>query len=148
MKNTTLMLFTVFMSFTLYSQTIKTDPKKPPLCDERSLYSLQPSIKGQVQAICPLSKETIAKKLNAEVKYLKSHPGLTDKGRIGWVINCKGQVSLCQMDAKTTSPELDKQLETALSYLGDWKPGTLYEKPVDSSVLYVIVITKGVISIE
>ena len=148
MKNTILTLLTVLISFTLFSQTIKTDPKKPPLCDERSLYSLQPSIKGQVQAICPLSKEALAKKLNAEVKYLKTHPGLTDKGRIGWVINCKGQVSLCQMDVKTTSPELDKQLETSLSSLGEWKPGTLYEKPVDSSVLYVIVITNGVVSVE
>jgi hypothetical protein len=67
---------------------------------------------------------------------------------IGLVINCKGQVVQCKMDNKTKNPELDKQIEAVFNSLGEWKPGKLKRRDVDTSKLYNFVITDGKVSFE
>jgi hypothetical protein len=52
------------------------------------------------------------------------------------------------MDNKTKNPELDKQIEAVFNSLGEWKPGKLKRRDVDTSKLYNFVITDGKVSFE
>jgi hypothetical protein len=78
------------------------------------VYALFPSFKGQKEAVCPITEDEILKRLNSEVIFLKDKPTYQDKGMIGLVINCKGELVKCKMDNKTQSPDLDKQIELVL----------------------------------
>ena len=46
----------------------------PGICDKNEVYALMPYFEGQVEALCPISETEIAKKLNAEVQFLKDNP--------------------------------------------------------------------------
>lgn len=118
------------------------------LCDSRNVYVMFPSFKGQTEAVCPVAEEVIAKRLNAEIQFLRDNPGYDDKGMIGLVINCKGEVVQCRMDNKTSSPELDKQIEAVFNSLGEWMPGKLKRKSVDTSRLFSFEIKDGEFSLN
>ncbi|MDH5597549.1 MAG: hypothetical protein OEY34_00405 [Cyclobacteriaceae bacterium] len=118
------------------------------LCNEEEVYSLFPMFGGQDEAVCPLSDKQLLERLNAEVQFLKDHPKYSDKGMIGIIINCKGEIVQCKMDNKTKDPELDKQIEEVFRSLGDWKAGKLNGKEVDSSKLYSFKIKKGIITFD
>lgn len=151
MKKTILTLIIGFIGLTASAQFVaKMEVKEdiPGICDKNEVYALFPSFEGQDQAICPISKEEILKRLNTEVKFLKDNPKYKDKGMMGLVINCKGEVVQCKMDNKTKNGELDKQIEAVFNSLGDWKAGKLNGKNVDSSRLFSFKIKKGVISFD
>ena len=95
-----------------------------------------------------MSKDAILQRFNSEVRFLVDNPEYDDKGMIGVVINCKGEVVRCMMDNKTRSPELDKQIEDVFNTLGEWKPGKLKRKDVDTSQLFSFVIKDGKVSFE
>jgi hypothetical protein len=120
----------------------------PGLCNANQVYVLLSAFKGQEKAICPVSEDAILQRLNSEVKFLIDNPEYDDKGMIGLVINCKGDVAQCNMDNKTKSPELDKQIEDVFNSLGDWKPGKLKRKDVDTSQLFSFVIKDGKVSFD
>jgi hypothetical protein len=120
----------------------------PGLCNDKEVYVLFPSFKGQVEAVCPLSEEKILERLNSEVQFLKDNPTHEDKGMMGLVINCKGDVVQCKMDNKTKDPELDKQIETVFNSLGEWKAGKLKKKNVDTSKLFSFKIKDGKITFD
>lgn len=116
----------------------------PGLCDKNEVYTLLPSFKGQVEAVCPVSKDSILQRLNTEVPFVKENPAFNDKGMMGLIINCKGVVVQCKMDNKTKDPNLDKQIEAVFNTLGKWKAGKLNKKEVDTSKLYSFSIINGV----
>lgn len=120
----------------------------PGLCDNRNVYALLPSFKGQEQAVCPVSKEAISERLNTEIQFLRDNPDYDDKGMIGLIINCKGEVVQCKMDNKTRSPDLDKQIEAVFNSLGEWTPGKLKRKAVDTSRLFSFEINDGKFSLN
>ena len=128
----------------------KMEVKEPieGICDENEVYALFPMFNGQDEATCPVTKDEILKRLNSEVQFLKDNPKYKDKGMIGLVINCKGEVVKCKMDNKTKRPELDKQIEDVFNSLGEWKAGKLNGKEVDSSKLYSFKIKKGKITFD
>jgi len=64
------------------------------------------------------------------------------------LINCKGEVVLCEMDALTKSKVLDQQIEALFNSLGKWKAGKLDGNEVDSSRLYSFKIKKGKVTFE
>jgi len=115
----------------------------PGICDKNEVYALFPSIKGQEEAVCPVTKEQILQRLNTEVSFLKDNPKFKDKGMIGLVINCKAEVIKCEMDNKTKSTELDKQIEDVFNSLGSWNAGKLNGKEVDTSRLFSFTIKNG-----
>lgn len=115
----------------------------PGLCDQKNVYALFPGFKGQQEAVCPVSKDVILQRLNNEVKFLQKNPQYEDKGMIGLIINCKGEVVQCKMDNKTRSRELDAQIEAVFNSLGQWEAGKLKRKPVDTSKLFSFVIKDG-----
>jgi len=116
------------------------------VCDKKEVYALFDAFKGQIQAVCPVTKDSILKRLNSEVVYVRENPNYTDKGMIGIVINCKGEVVQCKMDNKTKKQELDKQIEKVFNSLGVWKAGKLNGHEVDSSRLFDFKINNGVFS--
>lgn len=115
----------------------------PGICDKKEVYALFPGFKGQEEAVCPITKDQILEKLNSEVAFLKDNAKYKDKGMMGLIINCKGEVVQCKIDNKTKSAELDKQIEAIFNSLGSWKAGKLDGKEVDTSKLYSFKIKSG-----
>jgi len=151
MKKIIFGLLISFISINTSAQFVATMEVKEPIegiCNEKEVYALFPMLDGQEEAICPVSKEEILKRLNSEIQFLKDNPKFKGKGMIGLVINCKGEIVQCEMDNKTKSAELDKQIEAVFNSLGDWKTGQLNGKNVDSSKLYSFKIKKGKITFD
>lgn len=146
MKKIILTALIGFIGLSVFAQFVaKAEIKETieGICDKNEVYALFPSFEGQDQAICPISKDEILKRLNEEVQFLKDHLKYKDKGMIGLIINCKGEVIKCKMDNKTKNTELDKQIEAVFNSLGKWVSGKLNGKNVDSTRLYSFKIKKG-----
>lgn len=146
-----LLIVGLFISLTTQAQFVaKMEIKEPiqGLCSKNDVYALLPGFKGQEQAKCPVTKEEISERLNAELQFLKDNPDYNDKGMINLIINCKGEVVQCKMDNKTKSPALDSQIEKIFNDLGEWKPGRLNKKNVDTSRLFSFKIENGRITIN
>ena len=120
----------------------------PGICDEKNVYVIFSMFKGQEEAKCPVSNNEITGRLNTEVTYLKDSSNFTDKGMVNLIINCKGELVKCEMDNKTKSVELDKQIVAVFNTLGKWKAGKINGEKVDVSRLWSFEIKNGVISIE
>jgi hypothetical protein len=120
----------------------------PGLCDEKEVYSMFPGFKGQEEAVCPVSEDKILERLNNEVQFLKDNPKYDDKGMMGLIISCKGDLVQCKMDNKTKKAELDKQIEAVFNSLGTWKAGKLNGKEVDTSRLFSFKIKNGKFSFD
>lgn len=139
--------FTVSASAQFVAVTQLTEPIEG-ICHADEVYALFPMLKGQEEAVCPVTEAEILTRLNAEVQFLKDHPKYKDKGMVGLFINCKGEVVQCEMDNKTKTPELDAQIVAVFSTLGDWKAGKLNGKEVDSNKLYSFKIKAGTITFD
>lgn len=151
MKQILLTFFVLTIYMTTSAQFVaKMEVKEPipGLCNATEVYALFPSFKGQEEAVSPMTKEQILDRLNHEVQYLKDNPKYDDKGMMGLVINCKGEVVKCKMDNKTRTPELDKQIEDVFNSLGVWKAGKLNGKEVDTSRLFSFKIKNGKITFD
>jgi hypothetical protein len=99
MKNSITLIALIF-TFAASAQFVaKVEMKEdlPGICDKNEVYALFPGFKGQQEAVCPVSKDEILKKLNKEVTFLKDNPKFDDKGMVGMFINCKGEVVECKM---------------------------------------------------
>ncbi|HEX5168474.1 MAG TPA: hypothetical protein VFW11_04830 [Cyclobacteriaceae bacterium] len=149
-----LTLFTLF-HLTAYlsasGQFVATMEVKEPIpgvCNEKEVYAIFPMFKGQEEAICPATNEAILERLNNEVQFVKDNPKYDDKGMIGLIINCRGEVVKCKMDNKTKKSELDKQIEDVFNSLGAWKAGKLNGKEVDTSKLFSFKIRNGKFSFD
>jgi len=152
MKKTFFVLILSIVSLAVSAQFVASREVKeniPGLCNKKEVYVLFP-IDGQVEAVCPLTKQELLNKLNKDVTFITNNPKYKDHGMIEVIINCKGEVVWCQMDGngKTKSPELDKQIEGVFNSLGLWKVGTLDDQKVDSSRLFSFKIVKGVFEWE
>ena len=151
MKKLFFLLFISLSSYSTFAQLVaKMEIKEPieGLCNEKEVYALFPMFGDQDEAVCALSDQDILERLNTEVQFLKDNPKYSDKGMIGIIINCKGEVVQCKMDNNTKEPELDKQIEAVFNSLGEWKAGKLYGKEVDSSKLFSFKIKKGKITFD
>lgn len=149
------MTLLLFFALTVYHTTsaqfvAKMEIKEPidGLCNSQDVYALITGLKGQVPPQCSLTKDQINEKLNSEIQFLKDNPDYSDKGMIGLIINCKGELVQCKMDNKTKSPELDSQIEKVFNSLGEWTAGKLNKKNVDTSKLFSFVIENGRIAIN
>ncbi len=151
MKQIFFTLLVVTIQITTSAQFVARMEVKEPipgLCNKNEVYALLPSLKGQIPAVSPMTKEQIAERLNKEIQFLKDSTTYNDKGMVALVINCKGEVVKCEMDNKTKTPELDKQIEDVFKTLGIWKAGKLNKKEVDTSRLFSFIIKDGVITIN
>ena len=137
--------FAIGTTFSYGQFVAKMEIKEPieGLCNDNEVYALLPMLGGQEEAVCPVPKEKILERLNSEVAFIKDNPKYSDKGMIGLIINCNGEVVQCKMDNKTKNTELDKQIELVFNSLGEWKAGKLNNKKVDSSKLFSFKIKKG-----
>jgi hypothetical protein len=143
-----LLLITCHLALGQFVAKLEVKDSIPGICDSKEVYNLFPMFKGQEEAVCPVAKDEIQKRLNEEVSFLKEHANYKDKGMISIIINCKGDVVQCEMDNKTKSQELDRQIVAVFNSFGSWKAGKLNGKPVDSSRLWSFEIKKGKITIN
>lgn len=119
------------------------------VCDIKNVIVILPFPgNNQVKAKAPKTDEEIAAELNAKVTYLHDKPNYEDKGMVGLIVNCKGELVQCKIDNKTKSPELDEQIVAVFAELKIWTPGTVSSKSVDTMVLYSFTITGGKISVK
>ncbi|HOZ67915.1 MAG TPA: hypothetical protein PLU11_03150 [Chitinophagaceae bacterium] len=145
-----LSLCLLLTSLSLSAQFVaKMEIKEPikGLCNEKDVYAILP-IGDQKEAICPVSEEEIARRLDSTVVFLKEHQDFKGKGMVSVIINCKGEVVKCEMDNKTKYPELDKQIVAVFAVLGQWKAGKIGKKEVDSVKLFSFEIKNGKISLN
>ncbi len=145
-----LSLCLLLTSLSLSAQFVaKMEIKEPikGLCNEKDVYAILP-IGDQKEAICPVSEEEIARRLDSTVVFLKEHQDFKGKGMVSVIINCKGEVVKCEMDNKTKDPELDKQIVAVFAVLGQWKAGKIGKKEVDSVKLFSFEIKNGKISLN
>jgi len=128
--------------------TMQVDEPIAGVCDNSMVIAILPFPgNGQIKAKAPMTDEELEKKLNSEVAFLKANPGYNDKGMVNLIVNCKGKMVRCEIDNKTQSPELDKQIVDIFSKLKNWEAGTVNGKHVDTSVLYSFKIENGIISL-
>jgi len=132
------------------SMVARMEVKSPidGVCDQANVIAILPFPgNGQVKAQPPTTKEEITLALNAKVDFLADKPEYEDKGMVGLIINCKGELVKCEIDNKTKSPELDRQIVAVFAELTTWTPGKVNNKPVDTVVLYSFTIKNGKISL-
>lgn len=126
---------------------MQVDDPIPGVCDNTKVIAILPfSGNGQIEALAPLSDAEIIEKLNTEVDFLKDHPDHKDEGMVHLIVNCKGEMVRCEIDNKTQSPELDKQIVAVFAKMLDWEAGSINGEALDTIVLYSFKINKGVIS--
>lgn len=129
----------------------KMEVKEPitGVCDNDNVIFMLPlSGNGQVAAKSPKTDAEIEADLNAKVLFLKDKTTYEDKGMVGLIINCKGEMVQCQIDNKTKSTELDSQIVAVFAELKTWTAGNINGKPYDTSVLYSFTIKDGKISLQ
>lgn len=145
MKIAFLITSVLFAQWSSAQFVARMEAKEPiaGVCDIKNIIVPFSAFKGQEAAVSPISEKEIEKKLNGGLKFLAEHPDYSDKGMIGLIVNCKGEVVQCKMDNKTASEELDTQIENIFRSLGEWKAGKLDGKPVDTSNLFSFTIKKG-----
>lgn len=128
--------------------TMQVNEPIPGVCDNSRIIAILPFPgNGQVKAQAPMTNQEIVEQLNANVGFLQDKPDYNDKGMVNLIINCNGEMVRCEMDNKTKSPELDKQIAAVFARLKQWKAGTINGKPVDSVVLYSFKIENGKLSL-
>lgn len=138
--------FLLVSSLPSFSQFVARMEIKEPIegiCDDKNVYALFPTLKGQEQASCGLTDQEMIDQLNEKISFLKSNPKYKDKGMVSFLINCEGKVVQCEMDNSTKSEILDQELEDFFKTLTDWKVGKLDGNPVDSVVLFSFEIKRG-----
>ena len=132
MKKILIILIALAFCTSAFSQFVATMEIKEPikgLCSDK-VYVLLGAFKGQKEAVCPLSNDSIVQRLKKEVTYLTDSISYNDKGMVNIIINCNGEVVKCEMDNKTRSQVLDQQIVKVFDSLGVWKQGTLKNKPI------------------
>jgi hypothetical protein len=151
MKKITALLF-AFVCYTTataqFAARMEIKENIPGICDVKNVYVMFPMFEGQKEAECPVSKKQIEERLDAEVTYLKDSVAYEDKGMVNIIINCKGEVVKCEIDNKTKSSELDKEIVAVFNSLGKWKAGKLKGTKVDSATLWSFEIKKGKFSVN
>jgi hypothetical protein len=150
MKRITLAL-TLFASLSnIHAQFIATVEMKEPvegICNNTKVYALFKGFQGQIPPKCALTNEEIQKLLN-EIPFLKANPKFKGKGMAGVYINCKGEAIGWEIDNKSKSQELDKQLLEVFKTLRSWTQGKLNGMSVDTRELISYTIKKGVLTLN
>jgi len=135
----------------MMNNMVATMEVKEPIegvCDNSAVYAILPfKGNGQIKAIASMTDEEIEKLLNTQVEFLKDKPKYKDKGMVGLVVNCKGEMVKCEIDNETKNPELDKQIVAVFNELKKWVPASMRGNNVDSSILYSFTIEDGKISL-
>jgi hypothetical protein len=132
------------------AQFIATVEMKEPvegICNNTKVYALFKGFQGQIPPKCSLTNEEIQKLLN-EVPFLKANPKFKGKGMAGVYINCKGEAIGWEIDNKSKSEELDKQLLEVFKTLTSWTQGKLNGMSVDARELISYTIKKGVLTLN
>jgi len=151
MNKTLLIICKIFFCLSGNSQIIAREvmtEKIEGICNDKEVYVIFGSLKGQIEPKCSLTTEEIQNLLNEKVMFLKANPKFKGKGMIGVYINCEGKPLKWEIDGKTKSDELDRQLLDIFKTLENWTAGKLNGNTVDARVLISYKIKNGTIVVE
>ncbi|HXC04004.1 MAG TPA: energy transducer TonB [Bacteroidia bacterium] len=128
MKLLSLILFILYCSQPLFSQTKQTDPPKPD-CIDCDLDETQPEFPGGNKALCEFI-----------VKQTHYPPGEIDKNREGKVfvrfkITETGTITEVTI-LRGVSPGLDQEVIRMIQSMPKWKPATSHKKKV--AVMHIL----------
>lgn len=124
--------------------TMQVDEPIKGTCSGTKIYAILPiSGNGQKKAEAPMSESEMIDLLNEKIEFIQENTTYNDKGMVGFIVNCKGEMVQCEMDNKTQNAELDAQIIAVLSELKEWKAASINGQAVDSSVLFSFNIVNG-----
>src|ERR1700740_1123644 len=109
--------FVIVIAAKAPAQLIATSEMKTPvegICDNKKVYALFSSFKGQAEAVCPVSKEEILKRVNENVTFIQADKKYKENCSVNFLINCKGDVVRFEVHNYTKVKELDAHLEAVL----------------------------------
>lgn len=143
-------LITIFVIFLFYGNLFGQDKtpivmtvegiKPEHICVENTVYFILSQDAKPVE-----SKDSIYKRLNNSIQYLKEHPKYKRKIAILHAVNCKGEFGGGIHILKPSNKELEDQLIAFFNKINEWIPGKVDGKEVDSWYMWDLVIKKGVI---
>jgi hypothetical protein len=105
-------------------------------------------LSGQEDAKCPITKEELLAKLNNEITFFKDNPKYKSKGSVEVMVNCEGEVVKVEVDFKKMNKILENQIIDLIKRLGNWEPGKLEGKKVDSITLFSFKVKKGKVAYD
>lgn len=109
-------------------------------CNEADLYIIIDGFGNQQEAKCPISNSELANRLK-ELQFFQENPKFKGEILISVDINCNGEV--VNVESKFNDSNLNRQIIDMFFSLGNYTPGIIQSKNVDSIVLYSLEIKKG-----
>lgn len=117
-------------------------------CDSFNVYQLYDKRQGQVQAVPPVTIDSITKRLQDEWSFIKSRPTYKGLVAIHCYINCNGELMRATSWGRWGDPALRKEVESVFRTLTVWKPGKLYEQTVDCVEDFRVEFKSGTITVS
>lgn len=144
MKKCITILFFIICNVS-YAQTQLTtvdtiENKINGFCNEADLYIIINGFGYQQEAKCPISNNELTNRLE-ELQFFQENPKFKGEKIIKVDINCNGEV--VNVESKFSDSNLNRQIIDMFFSLGNYTPGKIQSKNVDSSVLYSLEIKKG-----
>jgi hypothetical protein len=130
------------LCFSQYYGKISPGDSIKGLCDPKQVY-IDFILPNCAPAQFSLSDRKIEKRLNAEIPFFKDNAKVRDTGIVALLINCKGEIVKCEMDIKTKSILLDRQIMEVFNSLGPCTPAKNKGKNVDSVRYWNFIIKNG-----
>lgn len=117
-------------------------------CDSFNVYQLYNKRQGQLQAVPPITLDSITKNLIRSCAFVKSHPDYKGLVAIHCYINCNGELIKAISWGRWGDPVLREEVTAVFRALTTWTPGKLYDKNVDCVEDFSIDVDRGTISVS
>jgi uncharacterized protein (DUF2147 family) len=122
------------------------------LCNSTRVYLLymmkQFPSSNAVEGKFPVSETELLQLLNEKTNYLKENPKYKGKFSVRVIVNCKGELIICNLEKKTRSDDFNKQILEVFTSLKGWAPGEFNGEIVDSTKSFYFKIKNGEIQME
>ncbi len=126
---------------------MKVNENVKGLCDKSKVYSLymmkQFPGSNATEGQYPLNEIELLKLLNEKATFLKDNPKFRSKFSVRVIVNCKGELVSCELENKTKSNDLNRQILEVFKSLNGWGAGTFNGELVDSTKPFYLRIKGG-----
>lgn len=127
---------------------VSNEPGLTGACDSFNVYQLYNAREGQVQAVPPLTLDSITKLLQTSSAFAKSNPEYKGIVAIHCYINCTGELIKSVTWGKWGDPKLREEVIAIFRSLKTWTPGKLYGKNTDCVEDFRVELNRGIFSVS
>lgn len=117
-------------------------------CYAYNVYQLYDKREGQVQAVPPITLDSITKQVLSSCAFIKSHPEYKGKVAIHCYISCKGELFKCVSWGRWGDPILREEVTAVFGGLKTWTPGKLNGEIVDCVEDFTVDVDHGMVSVS